>query len=152
MHQRQYKIPKNNRNKNKKKWAKYVRFSGHNVTFVVQNIKINNMSIGDNLRVIRNKKNISQQEVADFLGVDRKTYVSWEAGGVDIKSSYIPKLAEFLHVEIMELFREKSSEIVINQHNTDNKDSSVNGIVLVLTDKETVNQLVEVMKGRFECK
>ena len=110
------------------------------------------MSIGDNLRVIRNKKNISQQEIADFLGVDRKTYVSWEAGGVDIKSSYIPKLAEFLHVEIMELFREKASEIVINQHNTDSKDSSINGIVLVLTDKEAVDQLVEVMKGRFESK
>ena len=52
----------------------------------------------------------------------------------------------------MELFREKASEIVINQHNTDNKDSSVNGIVLVLTDKETVNQLIEVMKGKFESK
>ena len=36
------------------------------------------MSVGDNLRVMRNKKNISQQEIADFLGVDRKTYVSWE--------------------------------------------------------------------------
>jgi transcriptional regulator with XRE-family HTH domain len=34
------------------------------------------MSIGDNLKVIRNKKNISQQEVADFLGIDRKTYIS----------------------------------------------------------------------------
>jgi len=108
------------------------------------------MSIGDNLRVIRNKKNISQQEIADFLGVDRKTYVSWEAGTADIKSSYIPKLAEFLHVEINDLFREKSADIVINQNNTDNKDGSINGIVLLLTDKEAVNQLVEIMKDRFD--
>jgi len=54
--------------------------------------------------VIRNKKNISQQKIADFLGVDRKTYVSWESGTVDIKSSYIPKLTAsvggaFLHCE-----------------------------------------------------
>ena len=104
------------------------------------------MNIGDNLRVIRNKKNISQQEIADFLDVDRKTYVSWESGLADIKSSYIPKLAEFLHVEINDLFREKPADIVINQHNSDNKDSSVNGIVLLLTDKEAVSQLVEVMK------
>jgi DNA-binding XRE family transcriptional regulator len=34
------------------------------------------MNIGDNLKVIRNKKNVSQQEIADFLGIDRKTYVS----------------------------------------------------------------------------
>ena len=38
------------------------------------------MSISDNLRVIRNRKNISQQEIADFLGVDRKTYVNLESG------------------------------------------------------------------------
>ncbi|MDR2692298.1 MAG: helix-turn-helix domain-containing protein [Dysgonamonadaceae bacterium] len=107
------------------------------------------MSIGDNLRVIRNQNNISQQEVADFLGVDRKTYVSWEAGTVDIKSSYIPKLAKFLRVEINDLFREKSSNIVINQHNADNKDSSINGIILLLTDKEAVNQLVEIMREKL---
>jgi DNA-binding XRE family transcriptional regulator len=108
------------------------------------------MSIGDNLRAIRNRNNTSQQEVADFLGIDRKTYVSWEAGTVDIKSSYIPKLAKFLHVEINDLFREKSTGIVINQHNTDNKDNSINGIVLLLTDKESISQLVEVIKERFE--
>ena len=43
----------------------------------------NNMSIGDNLRIVRNKKNISQREIADFLGIDRKTYVSWESGAVN---------------------------------------------------------------------
>ena len=108
------------------------------------------MSVGDNLRIIRNKKNISQQEIADFLGVDRKTYVSWEAGTADIKSSYIPKLAEFLHVEIKDLFREKTADIIITQHNTYNKDNSINGIVLLLTDKEAVDQLIEVMKKRFD--
>ncbi|GHT77656.1 hypothetical protein AGMMS50262_19250 [Bacteroidia bacterium] len=108
------------------------------------------MNIGDNLRVLRNKNNLSQQEIADYLGIDRKTYVSWESGMVDIKSSYLPKLAEFLHVEITDLFREKPSEIIINQHNTDNKDHSVNGIVLLLTDKEAVNRLVEVVRERFE--
>ena len=108
------------------------------------------MSIGDNLRVIRNKKAVSQQEIADFLGVERKTYISWEMGTADIKSAYIPKLAEFLHVEINDLFREKSSDIVINQHNTDNKDGSINGIVLLLTDKKAVDQLVEIMRNRFD--
>ena len=109
------------------------------------------MSIGNNLRVIRNKKNISQQEIADFLGVDRKTYVSWEMDVADIKSSYIPKLAEFLQVEINDLFREKSADIIINQQNSDNKDTSINNsIVLLLTDKEAIDQLMDIMKKRFE--
>ena len=107
------------------------------------------MSIGNNLKVIRNKKNISQQEVADFLGVDRKTYVGWEAGAVEIKSSYIPKLAEFLQVEINDLFREKSN-IVINQHNSGSKDTSINGVILLLSDKEALDQLVDIIKKRFE--
>jgi transcriptional regulator with XRE-family HTH domain len=104
------------------------------------------MNIGDNLKIIRNRKNVSQQEVADFLCIDRKTYMSWESGTVDIKSSYIPKLAKFLHVEINDLFREKSSDIVINRHNTD---SSINGIIILLTNKEAVSQLVEIIKEKF---
>jgi transcriptional regulator with XRE-family HTH domain len=107
------------------------------------------MGIGDNLKVIRNKKNISQQEVADFLGIDRKTYISWEAGDVEIKSSYIPKLAEYLKVEINDLFKEKGS-IIINQHNSDNNDTSINGVILLLSDKEALDQLVDVIKKRFE--
>ena len=107
------------------------------------------MNIGNNLKIIRNKQNVSQQEVADYLGIDRKTYISWELGTVDIKSSYIPKLAEFLRVEIGDLFKEKSSEIVINQNYNENKDNSVNGLIVLLTDKEAVTQLVEVMKERF---
>ncbi|MCL2329412.1 MAG: helix-turn-helix domain-containing protein [Bacteroidetes bacterium] len=108
------------------------------------------MNVGDNLRILRNKNNVSQQDVADYLGVDRKTYISWEAGSADIKSSYIPKLAEFLHVEINDLFKNKSGDIVINQHNSDNKDNSINnGIVLLLTDKEAVNELVNVIKDKF---
>lgn len=56
------------------------------------------------------------------------------------------ELAHIFNVEISELFREKSSEIIINQNNTDNKEHSINGIVLLLTDKESVQQLVEILK------
>ena len=86
------------------------------------------------------------------MNVDRKTYVSWETGTADIKSAYIPKLAEFLQVEINDLFKEKASNIVINQHNnhTDNKDGSINGVILLLTDKDAVEQVMEVIKRKVE--
>jgi len=108
------------------------------------------MSIGDNLKILRNRNNVTQQEIADYLNIERKTYVSWEAGTADIKSSHIPKLAEFFNVEINELFRESTNRIVINQQNTDNKGTSVNGIVILLTDKEAVNELAKVLKERFD--
>jgi len=110
------------------------------------------MDIANNLRKFRNKSNISQQEVADTLGIDRKTYIGWEAGTSDIKSQYIPELAKLFNVEIGEFFREKSSDIIINQHNTDNKENSINGIVLLLTDKEVMDQLVNLVKERVAKK
>jgi len=69
-----------------------------------------------------------------------------------VKSEYIPELAKVFNVEISDLFREKSSEIIINQQNanSDNKENSVNGVILLLTDKESVNKLVEVLKTRLK--
>ncbi len=40
--------------------------------------------------------------------------------------------------------------MVVNQTNADNKEYSINGIVLVLTDKDSVSQLVEVLKNRLK--
>lgn len=108
------------------------------------------MSVGINLRKLRVQAKISQRDVADRLGIDRNTYANWENEYNDIKSEYIPKLANLFNVEISELFKEKGSEIVINQNNTDNKEHSINGVVLLLTDKESVNQLVEVLKERIK--
>jgi len=57
---------------------------------------------------------------------------------------------EFLHIEVSDLFRENANEIVINQHYSDNKDNLINGMVLLLTDKEAIDQLVDVMKTRLK--
>ena len=105
------------------------------------------MSVTANLRKLRAKTKKSQQEIADILGVERKTYVNWENGQTDIKSEYIPKLAGIFNVEIQDLFKESGSSIKIHQENTDNKDTSINGIIFVVPDKNSVNQLVEVLKN-----
>ncbi len=112
-----------------------------------QNIRL--MSIGTNLRRLRTRTKLSQRDVADRLGIDRNTYANWENEYNDIKSEYIPPLADIFNVEISELFQEKTSKVIVNQTNTDNKEHSVNGIVLVLTEKEAVNQVVEVLKDKL---
>ena len=104
------------------------------------------MDVGKNLRKIRDSKKLSQQEVADYIGIERKTYMNWETGVSDIKSIYIPMLAEFFNVAIQDLFKEDVSSVVINQNNSDNKDSSVNGIILILNDKESVDEIVNIIK------
>ena len=108
------------------------------------------MDIGKNLIRLRERKKASQQKVADYLGVGRTTYTSWEAGGT-IKSDDLQKLADFFEVEISELFKNESSQIVINQNNTDNKDNSVNNsIVVLLDDKEAVAEIRKIIMGRLK--
>ncbi len=79
------------------------------------------MAIGTNLKKIRiNKTKFSQQDVADKLEIDRVTYINWENETSDIKSQYIPKIAEIFDVEIQDLFKDDKKIQVTN--NIENKD------------------------------
>jgi transcriptional regulator with XRE-family HTH domain len=99
--------------------------------------------IGDNLRILRNSRNKSQQKIAEELDINRKTYVSWESNEADVKGSYIPKLAKALGVSIPELFK-PSPNIPVEQALPNN--SMINPVVLIFHDKESVNKLLDAMK------
>lgn len=101
------------------------------------------MSIGNNIKVLRTRAKKSQQEIADLLDVDRKTYAKWEAEECQIKSSYIPQLAQVFDVKIEDLFKENSK---ININSTFNENNnSVNTAVIILTDKQAIEKLMEVL-------
>ena len=72
------------------------------------------MGVGTNLKRLRSKTKFSQQEIADMLGLDRNTYTNWENETTDIKSSYIPKLAEIFQVSILDLFNESQKNTTYN--------------------------------------
>ncbi len=100
------------------------------------------------------KKNTSydQSEMALLLGVKQNTYSTWESGAVDVKSEYLPKIAELLKVEIKDLFQNKTKSIKIEQNVYDNKDSSINGLVLIVTEKTVIQDLVDTLKSKQETK
>ena len=99
--------------------------------------------IGDTLRKLRATRNKSQQEIADFVCIDRKTYANWESNQADVKGSYIPKLAEAFEVEISDLF---------NQSNTFNLEqkfdnSTINtAVFLILTDRDAIDRVLDAVK------
>jgi transcriptional regulator with XRE-family HTH domain len=65
------------------------------------NIKI---VFGKNLRFLREKKNISQEKLADLCGLHR-TYISdVERGERNISLENIQKIANALQMEIIDLF------------------------------------------------
>lgn len=108
------------------------------------------MGVGLKIKKLRTKTKFSQTDVADLIGFDRNTYANWENETNDIKSDYIPKLAKIFEVEIKELFEDSVQKIEISQTNTDNKDNSINGLVFVLSDKESVEKLVDVLKKNIK--
>ncbi|WP_294304302.1 helix-turn-helix transcriptional regulator [uncultured Chryseobacterium sp.] len=102
------------------------------------------MSVGTNLKKLRSKTKYSQQDIADMLNVDRLTYVNWENETTEIKSGYIPKLADIFGVKIQDLFDNNQSVQINNFENTDN--STVLGhqsIVINISDAETAKLLGE---------
>jgi transcriptional regulator with XRE-family HTH domain len=109
--------------------------------------------VGNNLKKIRiNQTKFSQQDIADYLGIDRNTVSAWENGKSDIKSEYIPRIAEFLKVEIMDLFDSKSITIGHNK-NIGKENSLLNGAIIIVTDKTLLNDIIEkieIHKSRID--
>jgi len=54
----------------------------------------------------RKRSNLSQEAVAEKLGVSRQTLSRWERGETEIPAQYLPKLAELYGVSINELLEE----------------------------------------------
>lgn len=59
-----------------------------------------------NLKYIRSKKNISQQELADKIGVDRSTISRWENEDMDATVEKALQVANVLNVPFPEFFSE----------------------------------------------
>lgn len=76
-----------------------------NYLFVRRNQVVGNsahMSIAQNLQKIRNSKGISQQKLADMVGVRQNTIVAIESGETK-KSKFLPEIAHALGVSVKEI-------------------------------------------------
>lgn len=96
---------------------------------------------GGHLRQLRDKQRLSQQEVADFLDISQSTYSLWEGDKSTPQVEYLPKLAEILKVDIMELLPKDTSVKIVN--NTDNKDYSVNGFEIKIDGSQLFKALLD---------
>lgn len=94
---------------------------------------------------MRSKTKYSQQDIADILNIDRVTYSNWENEVTDVKSQYIPKLAEIFEVPIADLF---NSEQKFQINNFENKDSATGqqGIIINISDSKTAKLLANQIK------
>ena len=92
-----------------------------------------NMKIGNKIRIKRNRKKLSQQEVADYLHVSQRTYSNFESDKSEPSLTQLSKLAEILEFNLLDMLQEQG--LVFNQTNNEFKDNS-NGIVVNNNDSD----------------
>ena len=69
------------------------------------------MSIGENIKTLREKKDITQQELAEELGLDRSTVAQYESG-IKIPNMLAGKsIAEALGTTVEKLYEWRRSAI-----------------------------------------
>lgn len=66
--------------------------------------KTQRTSFGSRLHQARENKGLSQQQVADELGIPVKTYANWERRSVGIKPEHLNSIASILSVSLDWLF------------------------------------------------
>ena len=56
------------------------------------------MYYNEKIELVRNSKNITQKEIAEFLGIKQQQYARYEKGVNIMPVTYLPKICKFLNV------------------------------------------------------
>ena len=107
------------------------------------------------IKEIRERKNITQDEMVAQTGIPKRSYVDYENGKSDIQLSRLQKIATALNVSVGYLIGETKSESIVIKENDNNNDNlfdikpkvkselSINADVLGM---ETNNEYDQVMR------
>ncbi|MBT9174044.1 MAG: HTH-type transcriptional regulator Xre [Syntrophomonadaceae bacterium] len=80
------------------------------MSYYSENQKENLIKVGDRLRELREKKGATQDELAEYMEVQRSTVAKWENGAQDFKSAAIVRLARYFNCSIDYLLLGASAE------------------------------------------
>ena len=75
-----------------------------------------NEIVGEKIKNLRKSRNLSQEEVAEFIHVSQSTYARIESGASNSWAGYILPLCELFGIQPEELL--KTDHIVINNNHT----------------------------------
>lgn len=80
---------------------------------------------GTKISQLRQKNKLSQQELAERVGVSQSIISEWESDHCQPRSKFIDKIAKELGVSVSDLLELEA--VVINNHTHGQNDKSVNG-------------------------
>jgi len=121
------------------------------------------MKLADKLKQLRKQKNISQEAVANFIGVTRRTYISYECDGrYPRKREIYRKLAECFGVDVNYLLADDEEFIqkATEQYGSKGR-AQAQALVAELaglfaggelTDSDRDAVMIALQKAYFDCK
>ena len=101
------------------------------------------------LRKLRNSRHLSQQEIADKMGISQSLYCDWEKQDSELKLENIIKLSEILEVELGEIAPESSTFKIFNNNNHKTQNNSVIGYEVNVDGKMLFKELIESYKAQI---
>jgi len=109
------------------------------------------MTTGTKIRHLREKKRLSQEELAHRVGVSQVTIGNWEQGK-SIKHEYIKKLAEALEIQTDFLLEEERGTAVT--HYTPEIENTPEGIQIIIKAPnnffEDLNRKMDFIINKFD--
>lgn len=115
------------------------------------------MTLGDKIRNARNKENISQKEIAGYLGLTQRAYSKIENNEVQLKIERLEEIAKLLNTNASELLAKDNGQYFenvqnsqIGNNNTMNNFNSTNEELLELIKRKEIeiDELQEILKKR----
>ena len=99
--------------------------------------------IGENLRLVRTARNLSQDDVAKFLGVTRSMYTHYELGNRAQDAESLYNLSSFYSIDIAAFFEPDRNRVINMIVNTVNLDKETRELV------KLYNQLSPYSQGKL---
>ena len=80
----------------------------------------NFMNLSDNLKKIRKENNLSQEQLAEKLGVSRQAVSKWESGISYPEMDKVMQICQLFNININELIHENISEVTEKKKEKEN--------------------------------
>lgn len=92
--------------------------------------------LGKNIKYLREKKNLDQQELADILDVPRSTLACWENNLRTPKLEQIVKIAEFFNTNLDIIYKDLENNVMY----TNEKEASKEKYKKILREKGLMDE------------
>ena len=111
------------------------------------------MNFSDNLKKIRKEHNLSQEQVAELLGVSRQSVSKWESGGAYPEMDKMLQLCKIFNLNIDELLNQDIKEVNNNKQAKSNINKFIDDFLDYITktiDMFSVMKFKQKVKCLFE--